>query len=236
MTSDLPAIKEAILPNSEVRNSGSIPRSVYTRPAQSRASVRVSFEILGSESLCLLLASCGRRGAPVRRRSLSVSVKPISGRTFGLHFGPAGPRLYCGRVPSSPNGIRRKVLSPLSVSRDRPGLKILETATLGKTIVSMGIGAEGLEFVDGKEIVLADEPSEFADAVGSLLTDGGRRSRLAQAARKRLEKNYSFPVMRAAVRDIWNFLDGRNSGRERLPVFGHSGSAELSPDSQISGI
>jgi len=100
----------------------------------------------------------------------------------------------------------------------------------------MGIGAEGLEFVDGKEIVLADEPSEFADAVGSLLTDGGRRSRLAQAARKRLEKNYSFPVMRAAVRDIWNFLDGRNSGRERLPVFGHSGSAELSPDSQISGI
>jgi len=86
-------------------------------------------------------------------------------------------------------------------------LKILEAAALGKAIVSTRIGAEGLEFVDGEEIVLADAPSEFAEAVASLLADRDRRGRMGQAARKRLEKSYSLPVMRAAVEYAWDAMD-----------------------------
>jgi glycosyltransferase involved in cell wall biosynthesis len=79
-------------------------------------------------------------------------------------------------------------------------LKILESAAMAKPIVSTRLGAEGLEFLDGQEIVLADEPAAFADAVVSLLRAAPDRLRLGQAARKRAELNYSFPALRASLR------------------------------------
>lgn len=79
-------------------------------------------------------------------------------------------------------------------------LKILEAAAMAKPIVSTRIGAEGLDFVDGEEIILADRPEAFARAVADLLRDVSRRRDLGQAARRRVEECYSFPVLRTAVR------------------------------------
>ncbi len=79
-------------------------------------------------------------------------------------------------------------------------LKILEAGAMGKAIVSTRIGAEGLDFVDGEEILLADEPRAFARAVADLLFDAARRHALGLAARRRVEQQYSTRVLRAAVR------------------------------------
>ena len=79
-------------------------------------------------------------------------------------------------------------------------LKILEAAAMAKPIVSTRIGAEGLDFVDGREIMLADEPKAFAGAVADLLRDASRRRELGQAARRRVEERYSLPALRTAVR------------------------------------
>jgi len=79
-------------------------------------------------------------------------------------------------------------------------LKILEAAAMAKPIVSTRLGAEGLDFVDGKEILLADEPEAFARAVAGLLGDASRRRELGRAARRRVEESYSLPVLRTAVR------------------------------------
>jgi glycosyltransferase involved in cell wall biosynthesis len=79
-------------------------------------------------------------------------------------------------------------------------LKILEAAAMAKPIVSTRVGAEGLDFVDGREIILADEPEAFAAAVAELLSDPARRRELGEAARRRVEERYSFPVLRTAVR------------------------------------
>jgi glycosyltransferase involved in cell wall biosynthesis len=87
-------------------------------------------------------------------------------------------------------------------------LKILEAAAMGKAIVSTRIGAEGLEFVNGEEFVLADA-GEFAEAVASLLADRNLRSRLGHAARKRLEMNYSLPAMRAVVEGLCRSITPR---------------------------
>ena len=77
-------------------------------------------------------------------------------------------------------------------------LKILEAAAMAKPIVSTRIGAEGLDFVDGEEIVLADEPREFGRAVAHLLADPARRLAMGLAALRRAETQYSLPALRSA--------------------------------------
>jgi glycosyltransferase involved in cell wall biosynthesis len=79
-------------------------------------------------------------------------------------------------------------------------LKILESSAMAKPIVSTRLGAEGLNFIDGQEIVLADEPAAFANAVLKLLNAPADRKRMGQAARKRAERNYSFPALRESLR------------------------------------
>ncbi len=95
-------------------------------------------------------------------------------------------------------------------------LKILEAAAMAKPIVSTGLGAEGLEFVDGEEILLVDEPRPFADTIAALLRDGARRRTLGQAARARVEKQYSLSVLCAAVQDTLSRLSEGRAVHPRL--------------------
>jgi glycosyltransferase involved in cell wall biosynthesis len=78
-------------------------------------------------------------------------------------------------------------------------LKILEAAAMAKPIVSTRVGAEGLDFVDGEEILLADEPGEFAEAVVSLLGDPARRRQVGQAADRRVRRECSSSALQGAV-------------------------------------
>ncbi len=80
-------------------------------------------------------------------------------------------------------------------------LKILEAAAMGKAIVSTRIGAEGLDFRHNEEIVLADNTLEFAQEVVRLMGDARLRNRLGLNARKRVEEQYSFPVLCKALED-----------------------------------
>ena len=80
-------------------------------------------------------------------------------------------------------------------------MKILEAAAMAKAIVSTRIGAEGLDFMDDKEIILADGPEEFARAIADLLTDPARRRAMSLAARRRVEVQYGMPALRSAIRE-----------------------------------
>ncbi len=72
-------------------------------------------------------------------------------------------------------------------------LKILEAAARGRAVVSTTLGAEGLDFDPDRHLVLADDPSGFAGALVALLGDAGLRTRLARAARARVEERYDWP-------------------------------------------
>jgi glycosyltransferase involved in cell wall biosynthesis len=61
-------------------------------------------------------------------------------------------------------------------------LKIYEAMASGCAVVSTSIGAEGLDINDGRNILLADDPTAFAEAVSSLLLDTARRRSLQAAA------------------------------------------------------
>jgi glycosyltransferase involved in cell wall biosynthesis len=92
-------------------------------------------------------------------------------------------------------------------------LKILEAAAMAKPVVSTRLGAEGLEFRDGQEIALEDEPAAFADAVVKLLSAAPDRHRLGQAARKRVEQNYRFHALRVSLRSAMSVLTNHHSGK-----------------------
>ncbi len=112
------------------------------------------------------------------------------------------PRVrFTGTVPDLREEIARATVCvvPLRIGSGTR-LKILEAAAMAKPIVSTRIGAEGLKFADGKEIILVDEPQAFAKGVSRLLADKPRRRELGQAALRRVEQDYSFPALRQAVR------------------------------------
>ena len=86
-------------------------------------------------------------------------------------------------------------------------LKILEAAAMAKPIVTTRVGTEGLDFVNRQEILLADEPRAFAQAVASLLGDLSLRRTLGQAARRRLERHYTLDALRTSLADTLRKLD-----------------------------
>jgi sugar transferase (PEP-CTERM/EpsH1 system associated) len=71
-------------------------------------------------------------------------------------------------------------------------LKILEAMALGTPVVSTSKGAEGLEVTHGENILLADTPAEFADAVLRLLNNRALRARLAANGRRLVESQYGW--------------------------------------------
>ncbi|HEX8028629.1 MAG TPA: glycosyltransferase [Vicinamibacterales bacterium] len=62
-------------------------------------------------------------------------------------------------------------------------LKVLEAAACARAVVSTTLGAQGLPFVAGHDIEIADDPVAFATAVVTLLRDAHHRTRLAGHAR-----------------------------------------------------
>jgi glycosyltransferase involved in cell wall biosynthesis len=71
-------------------------------------------------------------------------------------------------------------------------IKILDALALGMPIVSTSIGCEGIDVVDGRDVLFADTPDAFAAQIGRILTDDTLRRSLAQAARRLAEDVYSW--------------------------------------------
>jgi polysaccharide biosynthesis protein PslH len=70
-------------------------------------------------------------------------------------------------------------------------LKIYEAMAMGKAIVSTTIGAEGLVYTPGEHLLVADEPTAFADAVVNLLKAPQLRSQLGESARRLVNDCFS---------------------------------------------
>jgi len=70
--------------------------------------------------------------------------------------------------------------------------KVLEAMALGVPIVSTRVGCEGIDLAPDEEVLLADEPAAFAEAVVSLLRDPARGAEMARRARRRVEEHYDW--------------------------------------------
>lgn len=74
-------------------------------------------------------------------------------------------------------------------------LKIVEAMAKGKAIVSTRIGAEGIDVIDGRHALLADEPQAFADQVERVLASRELAASLGRAARQLAVEHYSWPAV-----------------------------------------
>lgn len=81
-------------------------------------------------------------------------------------------------------------------------LKILEALAMGRAVVSTSIGAEGLELVDGKHIILADEPLSFARRVHELMQNPSRCKELGAEGRKLVERKYGWNALARTMEDF----------------------------------
>jgi glycosyltransferase involved in cell wall biosynthesis len=88
-------------------------------------------------------------------------------------------------------------------------LKILEAMAAGRAIVSTSIGAEGLELQNGRDLLLADSPSDFAAACVALLHDVGRRRGLESSGRQAVVEKYDWRVSREGLKELYRRLPVR---------------------------
>ena len=82
-------------------------------------------------------------------------------------------------------------------------IKILEAMSVGVPVVATSIGAEGIESVDKKHLLLADNPTDFAKAIMNLLNDEKLYNSIQRNARKLVESQYDWSfISREASQSI----------------------------------
>lgn len=69
-------------------------------------------------------------------------------------------------------------------------IKIIEGMALGKAIVSTTLGAQGIECVNGENILIADTAEDFAEAIKRFLDNQSLINKIGDNARKLVETKY----------------------------------------------
>jgi len=85
-------------------------------------------------------------------------------------------------------------------------LKILEAMAMKKAIISTSVGAEGLRVTDGKDILIADKPEDFANKVLLLIRDKATRRSIAHAAWKLVNSYYDWEIIARKQSQVWKSL------------------------------
>lgn len=94
-------------------------------------------------------------------------------------------------------------------------IKILEACAAGKAVVSTSIGAEGLDLKDNVEILIADNPAEFARRVLELLGDPKKCEKLGQHARSAVVDRFSVSILQERLDSfLYPFEIGRSGATD----------------------
>jgi len=84
-------------------------------------------------------------------------------------------------------------------------VKIIEAAAYGRPVVSTTVGMEGIDLTPGSEIIVRDDPKEFAKACIELLVDIDLSKRIGLAARKKVTELYD---RKKVIKTIGNHIEG----------------------------
>ena len=118
-----------------------------------------------------------------------------------------------GTVPSVTDYLRDAtvVIVPLRIGGGTR-LKIYEAMAMGKALVSTSIGAEGLAFQNGRDLLLADDASSFADAILLLLSDAPVRRRFEEAAVQQAAQ-FDWSVVAGQFSEVLQKITSDNSSK-----------------------
>jgi len=89
-------------------------------------------------------------------------------------------------------------------------LKILDAMAMGKAIVSTSVGCEGINVNDGRDIVIADYPEDFANKTIDLLKNSNKRIALEMNAIE-LAKTYDWELITKRQEAVYHDATRRRS-------------------------
>ena len=96
-------------------------------------------------------------------------------------------------------------------------VKILDAWAHACPVISTTAGADGLPIAAGENIVIADDPQEFAGGCAALLNDAGRAAAIGAAGRRTAEEQFdAAAIERRLVERFRAFLAERNRSGERV--------------------
>jgi glycosyltransferase involved in cell wall biosynthesis len=78
-------------------------------------------------------------------------------------------------------------------------MKLLESMRAGMPTVTTTDGAAGLDVEDGREMLIADDPAQFAERVARVVSERALRDRVREAGYAYLESHHSLDVSRRRV-------------------------------------
>jgi glycosyltransferase involved in cell wall biosynthesis len=81
-------------------------------------------------------------------------------------------------------------------------LKIYEAMAMGKPVISTTVGAEGLPIKNNTEILLADTPTSFAEAILRVLKGERLAKELGTNARQLVSENFGWEKVSASFARI----------------------------------
>jgi len=84
--------------------------------------------------------------------------------------------------------------------------KIIEAGACGIPVVSTTLGAEGLHVTNGNNILIADEPQSFAEAVFRLIQDTSLAENMGKNLKTLVKKQYGLEALTEEGKKILDFL------------------------------
>jgi len=97
------------------------------------------------------------------------------------------------------------VIAPLVASAGT-NIKILEAMAMGKAIVSTESGIHGLALDPGRDVLIANQPGEFAAAVHRLLDSPAEREAVETHARRSAEERYGWDAIAREQKKLYELL------------------------------
>lgn len=85
-------------------------------------------------------------------------------------------------------------------------IKIIEGMTYGKPIISTTIGAEGINAVNNKEIIIANSATDFTNAILSLINDKTKQLEISENAKSFALKNFDNNQITNKLLNFYNQL------------------------------
>lgn len=85
-------------------------------------------------------------------------------------------------------------------------IKLVEGLAYGKAIITTSIGAEGIPYVANEHVMIADNHTEFKDAIVTLLQDQQRKIALQQAARHLAEEEFNYKNVAEKLSSFYSHL------------------------------
>jgi glycosyltransferase involved in cell wall biosynthesis len=84
--------------------------------------------------------------------------------------------------------------------------KILEAMACGTPVVTTSPGLAALGAVPNQDLLVADDPGAFADAVVALLRDPARCESVGNSGRRYVEANHAWPSIAAQLEEVYHEL------------------------------